>query len=79
MAWVGRKPKDHQVPTPCHRQHHQAPDLALFQDVRAPSNVVLSTCRDGVLTAPLGSLFQQRTTFSIRNFPLKSKMDGNQL
>ena len=31
MAWVGRDPKDHQVPTPCHRQGHQPPDLVLDQ------------------------------------------------
>ena len=27
VAVVGRDPKDHQVPTPCHRQGHQPPDL----------------------------------------------------
>ena len=29
MAWVGRDPKDHQVPNPHHRHGHQPPDLLL--------------------------------------------------
>jgi len=31
MAWVGRDLKDHQAPTPCHRQGHQPPYLILDQ------------------------------------------------
>jgi len=33
MAQVGRDPKDHQGPNPCHRQGHQPPDLVPAQDV----------------------------------------------
>jgi len=36
MAWVGRDPRDHQVPTPCHRQGHQPPDLVLDQVAQGP-------------------------------------------
>jgi len=47
MAWVGRDLKDHVVPTPCHRlvATHQ------LRLPRAPSNLALSTSRDGASTA----------------------------
>jgi len=31
MAWIGRDPKDHQVPTPLPHKGHQPPDLVLDQ------------------------------------------------
>jgi len=33
MAWVERGPEDH---PPCHRQHHQFPDLVLDQAAQGP-------------------------------------------
>jgi len=37
MDWVGRDPKDHQVPNPSHRQGHQLPDVV--QDQAAQSSI----------------------------------------
>ena len=37
MAWVGKDPKDHQVPNPSHRQGHQLPDVV--QDQAAQSSI----------------------------------------
>jgi len=47
MPWVGGDLKAHPVPTPCHGldAHHQTRLL------RAPSNLTLSTSRDGAPTA----------------------------
>ena len=36
MDWVGRDPKDHQVPNPCHRQGCQPQDLMLDQAAQGP-------------------------------------------
>jgi len=36
MAWLGRDLTGHQVPTSCHRQGHQPPDLVLHQAAQGP-------------------------------------------
>jgi len=36
MAWVGMNLKDHEAPTPCHRQDHQPPYLIPDQAAQGP-------------------------------------------
>ena len=51
MAWVGRKLKDHPVPTLL--PWAGLPDTKSDQ-IRAPSNLALNASRDGTSTASLG-------------------------
>jgi len=52
MAWVGRDLEDHPVPIPSHRL--VVPHQIMLP--RAPSNMTLSTSRDGAPTTSLGNL-----------------------
>jgi len=36
MAWVARELKDHEAPSPHHRQGHQSPHIILSQAVQSP-------------------------------------------
>mgnify|MGYP001852198097 CR=1 FL=1 len=54
MAWVGRKLKDHPVPTLL--PWAGLPDTKSDQ-IRAPSNLALNASRDGTSTASLGTFF----------------------
>ena len=49
MDWVGKDPKDHQVPTPCHRQGHQPPDLVLDQIAHSPIQAGLECLKNDYL------------------------------
>jgi len=43
--------------------------------LRAPSNLILNTPREGVSTASLGNLFQCLTTLMVKNFFLVSHLN----
>ena len=70
MAWVERDLKDHQVPTPCHRQSCQLLDQALDQIAQGPIQPALKPLQ--------GSPFQHLTTLLVKkflNFPLTSDLN----
>ena len=77
MVWPGLEGTSRimKLQLPCYRQGHQPPHLILDQAVQAPSNLALNTSEDGASTASLGSLFQHLTTFTVKNFPLTSKLN----
>jgi len=72
MVWVGRDLKDHLVPTP------PAMSRDIFHQtrvLRAPSNLALSTAREGAATVSLGNLCQCFTTLMGKNFFLISHLN----
>ena len=72
MARVGRDLKDHEAPTPCHRQGCETPHSIADQLPSATSNLAFNTSRDGATTTSLDSLFQHPTNLIVKNFPQSS-------
>ena len=74
VAQVGRDLKDHESPTPCHRQGHQPPHLPGFPEPH-PAWPWTPPWMDGVPTTSLDSMFQHLTTLTVKDFPLTSNLN----
>ena len=70
MVWVGRDLQDHPVPTPLSWAGTPSTSPGCL---RAPSNLALSTAREGAATASLGNLCL--TTLLMKNFFLISNLN----
>jgi len=67
MAWVGRDLKDHEAPTPCHRQGLQPPYLMLDQAAQGPIQPGLEHLQGWGIHSLSGQLFQLLTTPIVKN------------
>ena len=74
MAWVGRDLKDHEAPTPCHRQDHQPPYLIPDQAAQGPIQPALEHLLEWRIHSLSGQLFQHLTTLLVENFSLLSNL-----
>jgi len=76
MAWVGRDLKDHEAPTPHHRQGHQPPHLIPAQAAQGPIQPGLEHLQGWTgHPQPLSAAVQHLTTLMVKNFPLISNLN----
>lgn len=76
MVWGGSDLEEHQIPPPCHSRDTSHHTLSC---PKAPSSLVLSTARNGVATASLGSLGQDLSTLIETIFFLMSSLNLSSL
>jgi len=74
MAWVGMNLKDHEAPTPCHRQDHPPPYLIPDQAAQGPIQPALEHLLEWRIHSLSGQLFQHLTTLLVENFSLLSNL-----
>ena len=66
MAWVGRDIKDHQIPTPLHRQSCQLLDQVLDEIAQGP---ILSTSKEEASSTSQDNPFQHLPILSVIKSP----------